>query len=282
MSETLHSILDTHPDIICRFDTDLTLTYVNTAAASYFGREKPDIIGRNLLAISAEESRDAISKNVSGVSESTPTITGIQHFEEKTDFEYIHWTTSGLFDEGKLIGYQSTGRDISVRQRLTAQLEEKTRSLESAEAELRTVLNAVPALIWYKDDQNKILHLNKAAADSMNMTVEDVQGQNTYDLFGEAAKSYHEDDLRVIRSGEALRGHVEPYTPDDGQQGWVQTDKIPLMDGPDGPRILVVSTDISKLKDQEAILKSVKNERMRSRIPVTPFAIYPLDHKRAL
>jgi signal transduction histidine kinase len=29
------------------------------------------------------------------------------------------------------------------------------------------------------------------------------------------------------------------------------------MDGPDGPRILVVSTDISKLKDQEAILQSV-------------------------
>ena len=137
------------------------------------------------------------------------------------------------------------------------ELQAKSASLKQAQVELRTVLNTVPARIWYKDDQNKILHLNQAAAESMGMTVDDVQGQNTYDLFGPAAKSYHEDDLKVIRSGQPLRGIIEPYTPEEGIQGWCQTDKIPLNNGQDGPRILVVSTDISTLKNQEAILQSV-------------------------
>lgn len=137
----------------------------------------------------------------------------------------------------------------------------KTDDLNAIKIELRSVLDTVPAMIWYKDDNNKILRLNKAAATSMGMAVEDVEGRCAYELFGDAAKDYHEADLKVFKSGVPTRGIIEPFTPNIGEQRWVQTDKIPFPDGVNGPRILVVATDITELKEQQAILKLV-NENL--------------------
>jgi PAS domain S-box-containing protein len=134
------------------------------------------------------------------------------------------------------------------------------KELEILRHEFRVVFDAVPSRIWYKDDKNTILRLNKAAAESMGMEVEDVEGKSTYDLFGDAAKSYHEADLRVIQSGEALRGLVEPYTPNDGDPGWVKTDKIPFNDPvANEPRILVVSQDITEQEENAALLRNINN-----------------------
>ena len=48
--------------------------------------------------------------------------------------------------------------------------------------ELQLIFDHVPACIWYKDDHNTILRLNKVAAESMGGTVADYEGKNTFDL----------------------------------------------------------------------------------------------------
>jgi len=126
------------------------------------------------------------------------------------------------------------------------------------QAEMRIVLDSMPCKVWYKDDKNTILQLNKTAAESMGMTIKEVEGKNTYDLFGDSAKAYHEADLEVIETGTPLMGIVERYTPNEGDTGWVQTDKIPFNHPVTGDsRILVVATDITELKEKEALLKSI-------------------------
>jgi len=144
---------------------------------------------------------------------------------------------------------------------------------------MRIVLDSMPCKVWYKDEKNTILKLNAVAASSMGLKIEDVEGKNTYDLFGDSAKSYHEDDLRVIESGVPLIGHIERYTPNDQEAGWVQTDKIPFDHPTTGEkRILVVSTDITKLKEQEALLKSI-NENLDNFAALTSHDLQaPLRH----
>lgn len=258
MPKTLNSILDTHPDLICRTDKDLIFTYVNDAAATFFQTPKDDLIGTHLF-LRSDEDKHAIIKSVLGqISPEKPSVTSVQPIERDTGTSYILFTNIGLYDDDKVLqGYQSVGRDVTREIRLKQQVEAQAKALDAIQVELRSVLDAVPAMIWYKDDKNKILRLNQAAATSMGMTVEEVEGQCTYDLFGEAAKDYHEADLKVFNSGVPIRGMIEPFTPDSGEQLWVQTDKIPFTNGAHGPRILVVSTDISELKEQQAILKSI-------------------------
>ncbi len=112
--------------------------------------------------------------------------------------------------------------------------------------DLQLIFDNVPVRIWYKDDKNRILRLNREAANSMGRKVENTEGQDTYDLFPEMAKKYHDDDLAVINSGKAMLGIVEEYTPVDGERGWVRTDKVPFVDEENGERgVFVVSQDIT-------------------------------------
>jgi PAS domain S-box-containing protein len=258
MPATLNSILDTHPDLICRVDADLNFTYVNASAEAFFQTSKDALLGTHLFLRSDDDKHPIIKAELAKITPESPRVTSVQRIDRPSGSQYIHFTNIGLFDDDNVLyGYQSVGRDVTSETRLEHQLASQTKTLAALQIELRSVLDTVPALIWYKDDKNKILRLNQAAATSMGMTVEEVEGQNTYDLFGEAAKDYHDADLKVFNSGVPIRGLIEPFTPDSGEQRWVQTDKIPFSDGEDGPRILVVSTDITELKEQEAILKSI-------------------------
>lgn len=133
--------------------------------------------------------------------------------------------------------------------------------LQSNEAELQFIFDNMPARIWYKDDDNGIIRLNKVAADSMGLTVEEATGTNTYDLFPEMAKKYHEDDLKVFKSGKPLLNIIEKYTPKDGKHDWISTDKIPFTDPlTKNRRLLVASKDITALKQQEEQLLGLNQE----------------------
>lgn len=124
--------------------------------------------------------------------------------------------------------------------------------LDLEKQNLRLIFDNVPARIWFKDSHNTILRLNKTAADSMNMRVEDAEGADTYVLFPEFAKEYHEADLAVINSDQPLLGIIEKYTPVDAPHGWVSTDKLPFIHPETGEKyVLVISTDITQQKQYE-------------------------------
>ena len=134
-------------------------------------------------------------------------------------------------------------------------LSDVSNKLRDTSKELQLIFDHVPARIWYKDAHNKILRLNTQAAESMGMTVADAEGKDTYDLFPDMAKKYHDDDLSVINSGQARLGIIEEYTPLDGRHGWVSTDKVPYTDPNTGEQsVLVVAKDISDLKATQSAL----------------------------
>ncbi len=153
--------------------------------------------------------------------------------------------------EGEKIGAVATMRDVTV-ERSSAAIARRR------EKELQLIFDNVPIRLWLKDDKNGIVRLNKSAADSMGVSVEDAEGASTYDLFPEQAKKYHDDDLQVLNSGKPLFGIVEEYTPSAGQRGWVRTDKVPYFDETTGQRnLFVASTDITKqMEDSEELQRS--------------------------
>lgn len=134
-------------------------------------------------------------------------------------------------------------RDQEERERLIEAIEWEHERLRASElkhrelfeelrrqtAERQTIFDRVPAMIWYKDAENRVLRCNRAAAASLGMTVEQMEGRSTYDLFPDEAKKYHEDDLEVIRAGKPKLGIIEPLD-QKGVKRWVQTDKIPHFD----------------------------------------------------
>ena len=140
-------------------------------------------------------------------------------------------------------------------------------------AELRdeqdVILDAVPAFVWFKDRQNRVVRANRAAAEAIGKTPADLAGASTYDLYPDQAESYYQDDLEVITSGRPKLGIVETMRTASGEPRWVRTDKIPYRDARgEITGVIVFSVDITELKRAEAALERTRDEleeRVRER-----------------
>lgn len=129
--------------------------------------------------------------------------------------------------------------------------------LQKREQEEQIIFDSVPAMIWYKDKNNRILRANKAAADSMGLQVKDIEGRSTHDLYPEEATRYYQTDLKVIRTGQPKLGIVEPYRIASGEKRWVRTDKIPYHDDSgDIIGVIVFAVDITERVQAEESLQN--------------------------
>ena len=132
------------------------------------------------------------------------------------------------------------------------------------EEEQRRILDAVPAMIWYKDRENRILRLNRAAAATMGLAVEEVEGRSVFEINPDEAEEYHRDDLEVIESGEPKLGIVEPLVTAEGRTKWLQTDKIPYLDEQgDIIGVIVFALDITERRELELQIQESLERRGR-------------------
>lgn len=124
--------------------------------------------------------------------------------------------------------------------------------------EQQIIFDSVPAMIWYKDTENRILRANRTAANSIGFTVDALQGQSVYDLHPEDARKYHQDDLEVIRTGLPKFGIVEPYQTGSGEKRWIRTDKVPYRDEEGRiTGVIVFATDITDSQQLAALEASM-------------------------
>ena len=145
-------------------------------------------------------------------------------------------------------------------------------ALRKQQEEQQIIFHAAPSMIWFKDAQNRILRANRAAAESLGMTVSQVEGKAAAELFCDSGSNYHHD-LEVVRTGAPKLGIVESYRAVDGNLRQVRTDKIPYHDQ-EGNIIgaIVFATDITdQQRAEEALRRSEAN--YRSLVKGAPYGI---------
>ena len=124
-------------------------------------------------------------------------------------------------------------------------------------SELQLILDSVTATIWYKDAHNRILKVNKAAAEFIGRTKEEIEGRTCEELFPDEAAHYLEDDLEVIRSGKPKVGIVELLQTASGEKKWMRTDKIPYFDEQGRiAGVIAFALDITELKRAQEKLET--------------------------
>jgi PAS domain S-box-containing protein len=162
---------------------------------------------------------------------------------------WVTLTVSPMWAPGERPDYHiAVVEDITARKRA----EEK---LDLVYKELQDILDSAPAMIWYKDKENRILRANKPAAESIGLSPQEVAGRSTYDLYPEEAAKYHADDLDVIRSGQPKLGIVEPYQV-GREMRWLRTDKIPYRNETgEITGVVVFAQDITDRKRAETELR---------------------------
>jgi len=141
------------------------------------------------------------------------------------------------------------------------------------------ILDSVPAVIFFKDKDNKIIRVNKTLADNAGCSREEIEGKNILEFFPEKDNELHEIDQEIMRSGKSKRNILEQIETQYGPR-WFEFDKIPYIDE-DGQHAGVVgfALDVTdKKKAKEALHESEK--RYRQIFDMAEAIIWELDYSK--
>ncbi len=133
-------------------------------------------------------------------------------------------------------------------------LQQSAEALRENEARLRQIIDLVPSRIFTKDTDGRLLLVNRASADSLGMTVEEMTGRLHAEIHPdpEEVKRMLAEDRKVIEGGQTLTIPEERCTDGAGRQRWLHTIKVPYIAADTAkPAILGVAVDITDRKQAE-------------------------------
>lgn len=158
------------------------------------------------------------------------------------------------------------------------ELLQRNAALREREREQQIIFDSVPAMIFYKDRDNRILRLNASAAQALGKPAEALQGVACEQIFPpEVAKSLHDDDLEVIKMDRPKLGIIEAHPQGDGKMHWVRTDKVPYRDDRGNIKgVIVLSVDITDRREAEEAVRA-SEERYRLIVETATEGIWTLD-----
>lgn len=136
------AIVEQQDELICRFRPDGRLTFVNGAAARYFGRPPAELVGQDLLAFIPADERPAVVEFFAALSLAQPRGV-LEHtcLGQDGAQRWHQWTTGAIFDaDGRLLELQSVGRDMTERKRAEAERERRYEESERALARRAALL----------------------------------------------------------------------------------------------------------------------------------------------
>ncbi|MGE5790738.1 MAG: PAS domain-containing protein, partial [Syntrophaceae bacterium] len=120
-------------EIICRFQPDGTLTYVNEAYCRYFGCEREGLQDRNILHSISEQDRQKVLSQLQNLNPGRPVgTTECRVMNSFGELLWNQWSYRAIFDgEGHILEYHSVGRDITYRKYTQEVLEKRADILEA-------------------------------------------------------------------------------------------------------------------------------------------------------
>ena len=152
--------------------------------------------------------------------------------------------------DNEVVNFVVSIRDISDRKKAEIKLAKEHELLQ-------TLMDNVPDSIYFKDENNRFIMVNKAKAVHSNVKPDDMIGKTDFDFLPEdQARAAFEDDEELMKAGQLDINKVEKLTGENGMERWVSVTKVPRFDA-EGNIIgtMGISRDITEWKRLEETLK---------------------------
>jgi len=191
------------------------------------------------------------------------------------DGKWLFFTAAPLKNrKGEIIGAIETLQDVTERKQA-----EKVIIYE--QSLLHALMDNIPDFIYFKDEKNRFVRVNKASGEDRGITPEDFIGKTDFDIFTEeAAKKCFADDDRVMKTGKPLINRIEKITYLNGMERWFSATKVPRCDEK-GKIIgtIGITRDITQRKQAEQKIKQ-GYEKLQRTMETTIYTISKIIETR--
>jgi two-component system, NarL family, sensor histidine kinase UhpB len=220
----LTSVLEIFPDMIFVLDKDERVLYVNPTAAKALGRTSEQIVGRRQSELFDAELAERHSEIIQRVFRTGEVSVG----ESEQDLQ-----TRPLWIDTRLVPFRDPNGAIIAVVGIVRDVGERRRALDALalrEAYLRSMLDNLPYLIWFKNTHGKFQIVNQTFATAAGKaSPADLLGLDDFDIWPhELAAHYVADDNEVMATHE--KKSVEEEVRMNGENRWVETFKSPVFD----------------------------------------------------
>ena len=268
LQERLQYLLNSNPAIIysCRPDGNNQATFISDNITTILGYSKPDFSTQINFQFWADrvhpEEREAVLARVSQLYKNNAYEDEYRFVHGKGHYIWVRDECRLVRDEQgnpvEIIGYFA---DITERK-------QNEQAIRESQEFLKSVLTVFPLYLFWKDTHSVYLGCNQNFATVAGFaSPEEIVGKTDYDLpWGETeGKAYIADDQEVIASATPKLGLIETQLQSNGQQVWVETNKVPLYDG-NGEIIGILGTyqDITARKQAEEQLQKTNEALLRA------------------
>lgn len=148
----------------------------------------------------------------------------------------------------------------------TKDVQRLQKSLEQKAHELEIMLDSSPALVFYKDAEQRLIRANRNFANAVGIPVNNLAGKKYSDLFPGYDPQSHKLDMEVIRTGEPILNKREHMITPEGKRRVVM-DRIPYK-GPNNGVMGLIGfaldvTDLEKAEEERARLGAQLQQALR-------------------
>lgn len=234
-------------------DFEGNIQFINNAFAEMHGYKPDELIGENLSIFHNNDQMVSVGEANKIIQKTGEFIGEIWHKHRDGSVFPAFMHNSMLRDEaGHPIGMIGTIRDITYQK----QAED---ALRESEARYRQLINNAGKPIMLFDLKNRILLVNNTTAENFGLKPEEIVGKSIRELMPDLADEIARRNKKVVSTGRGFE--VEDYVQLPHGKRWYTTNLQPARDA-DGNiyGVLVISNDISELKNSEELLRKTSEE----------------------
>jgi PAS domain S-box-containing protein len=220
-------LTDALPALISYIDAELRYRFVNHAYSEWFGHDREEVVGRSVrdvlgpdaFALVEPDLRRALAGERVSYEKTLPYKDGPPRYVEAHYIPHVG-------EDGAVRGIYVMVHDLTGRR----QVEE---ALKQSEQRFAAFMNHLPGPAWLKDLEGRYVYANPEAERVFGRRLNELLGRTDADLFPpETARTFHENDQRVIQAGQGIQAIELLRQPDNVEHSSVVSKfAVP---GPDG------------------------------------------------
>jgi PAS domain S-box-containing protein len=249
------AVVEDQTDLICRFQPDGLLTFVNEAFCRFHGKRSDELIGTNFFQTLSEEDAAVPLSYINSLPPDEPVVS-FDHRLHSPDNQVVwhQYRVRRLFEKkGDTREFQAVIQDITLRK-------QSEQAVRASEEKYRSLVDNIPDVVWTADSNRDLIYISGNVVKVLGFHADELLGGQSW-----LDRIHPEDAARVEQAYQKLFSDGEQFDVEyrscrkDGEWIWLHNRALATRPRAGGMCADGIFKDITPRRLAEAALQQTKD-----------------------